>query len=91
MTPDNNIAICVVGCGNWGRNHIRTLHEFGILGGIVDSNEETLKNLKITYPSILFFDTVLTQIKSITTCGFDSRKDPKLGSRNHESRIVMRV
>ena len=45
---DKNIAICVVGCGNWGRNHILTLHEFGILGGIVDSNEENLKNLKIT-------------------------------------------
>ena len=62
MIPENNIAICVVGCGNWGRNHIRTLHEFGILGGIVDSNEETLKNLKITYPSISVFENVFSEI-----------------------------
>ena len=31
MIPDNKISICVVGCGNWGRNHTRTLYEFGIL------------------------------------------------------------
>ena len=68
--PDNNTPICVVGCGNWGRNHIRILHEFGKLGGIVESNEETLKNLKITYPSISFFDTVLTAIKSNKFTGF---------------------
>ena len=70
MMPDKNIAICVVGCGNWGHNHIRTLHEFGILGGIVESNDETLKDFKITYPSISFFDTVLTAIESKKFTGF---------------------
>ena len=77
MTPDKNIAICVVGCGNWGRNHIRTLHEFGILGGIVDSNEETLKKLKITYPSISVFDTVLGAIESkkFTGLHFNNQKE----------------
>ena len=35
--------ICVVGAGYWGKNHIRTLHELGALGGIVDSDERSLE------------------------------------------------
>ena len=70
MIRENNSAICVVGCGNWGRNHIHTLHELDILVGIVDSNEETLKNFKITYPSILVFNTVLAAIESNKFTGF---------------------
>ena len=34
--------ICVVGAGAWGKNHIRTLHELGLLGGIVESDKELL-------------------------------------------------
>ena len=29
--------ICVIGAGYWGKNHIRTLYELGLLGGIVES------------------------------------------------------
>ena len=42
----NNPKICVVGAGYWGRNHIRTLHDLGCLGGIAESNKELLSALK---------------------------------------------
>ena len=45
-----NKKICVVGGGRWGQNHIRTLFEMGNLGGIVESNEQSLKQLTLKYP-----------------------------------------
>ena len=38
-----NKKVCVVGGGYWGKNHIKTLHELGALGGIVDSDERSLE------------------------------------------------
>ena len=37
--------ICVVGAGYWGKNHIKTLNMLGLLGGIVESNKNILKNI----------------------------------------------
>ena len=37
-----NKKICVVGAGYWGKNHIRTFHELGTLGGIVEFNTKVL-------------------------------------------------
>ena len=42
--------ICVVGAGYWGKNHIRTLHELGSLGGIVEQNEDLLDQITNQYP-----------------------------------------
>ncbi len=39
----DNGKICVVGAGNWGKNHIRTLSELGVLGGIVEPNNQKLE------------------------------------------------
>ena len=47
--------ICVVGGGYWGNNHIRTLYEFGCLGGIVESNQETLNRFAEQYPDVKGF------------------------------------
>ena len=44
--------ICVVGGGYWGNNHIRTLYEFGCLGGIVESNQETLNRFAEQYTDV---------------------------------------
>lgn len=41
--------ICVIGGGRWGENHIRTLHEMGNLGAVVDMNAERLAELKEKY------------------------------------------
>tara|TARA_B100000579_G_C22606923_1_gene745356 strand:+ start:314 stop:451 length:138 start_codon:yes stop_codon:yes gene_type:complete len=35
------MKICVVGAGRWGKNHIRTAYELGVLGAVVDSNPDT--------------------------------------------------
>jgi predicted dehydrogenase len=44
-------SICVVGAGYWGKNHIRTLHELGALGGIVEENKELLEHFSEKYPN----------------------------------------
>ena len=41
--------ICVIGGGRWGENHIRTLHEMGNLGAVVDVSEPRLLELKEKY------------------------------------------
>ena len=41
--------ICVIGGGRWGENHIRTLHEMGNLGAVVDMNAARLAELKEKY------------------------------------------
>jgi len=48
----SNKNVCVIGAGYWGKNHIRTLYELGYLGGIVESNQETLIQFSEQYPHI---------------------------------------
>ncbi|MBT3692149.1 MAG: Gfo/Idh/MocA family oxidoreductase [Candidatus Marinimicrobia bacterium] len=48
----SNKSVCVIGAGYWGKNHIRTLYELGNLGGIVESNSETLKRFAEQYPDV---------------------------------------
>ena len=43
--------ICVVGAGYWGKNHIRTLHELGSLGGIVEQKKDLLGKMTKQYPT----------------------------------------
>jgi len=50
--------VCVVGAGNWGKNHIRTLYELGELGCVVDSNKKALNEIKKLYPSVPLFSNV---------------------------------
>ena len=38
-------SVCVVGAGYWGKNHIRTLHELGSLGGIVEQKKDLLDQI----------------------------------------------
>ena len=47
-TVQKNTA--VVGCGHWGRNHVRNFAELGALHTTCDSNPETLSELAATYP-----------------------------------------
>jgi UDP-2-acetamido-3-amino-2,3-dideoxy-glucuronate N-acetyltransferase len=48
--------ICVIGGGRWGENHIRTLHEMGNLGAVVDLNAPRLQELKTKYGMETFTD-----------------------------------
>jgi predicted dehydrogenase len=46
------IKIAVVGGGNWGINHIRTLFKMNSLSGIVESNLEKASQLSKDFPNI---------------------------------------
>ena len=48
--------ICVIGGGRWGENHIRTLHEMGNLGAVVDMNAARLEELKTKYGMAVYTD-----------------------------------
>ena len=47
--------VCVVGAGNWGNNHIRTLNELGSLSGIVDSNPDVLDKFSEKFSGVKTF------------------------------------
>tara|TARA_Y100001936_G_C16089971_1_gene685205 strand:- start:5270 stop:6250 length:981 start_codon:yes stop_codon:yes gene_type:complete len=47
-----NIKICVVGGGNWGFNHIKTLKSLGVSVSCVDTNPEQLKKIKLNFEKI---------------------------------------
>jgi predicted dehydrogenase len=47
-----------VGGGYWGKNHIRTLNEMHVLGGIVESNKDLLRHYSDQYPETLTFDNL---------------------------------
>ena len=42
MFDRKSYKICVVGLGNWGINHAKTLFRLGHLGGIVDNDSTEL-------------------------------------------------
>ena len=46
-----NYKVCVVGAGNWGRNHIRTLYKLNALGGVVEQSKEAVNSIKSVYPT----------------------------------------
>ena len=48
----------MVGGGYWGKNHIRTLNDLGILGGIVESNGELLGRFQEQYPNIKTYNNL---------------------------------
>ena len=47
-----NKRICVVGAGYWGKNHIKTLDQLGVLAGIVESDKNTLNSFINKYPDV---------------------------------------
>lgn len=59
--------ICVVGGGRWGKNHIRTLNDLGVLAGVVDANGSTLEWFKDKYPQI----ATHTRIDEALDAGYD--------------------
>src|SRR5690242_549639 len=45
------VAVCVVGCGHWGRNLVRNFHDLGNLYAICESDEQTRARIQSAYPS----------------------------------------
>ena len=54
----NNKRICVIGAGNWGRNHIKTLDNLGSLGGVVDKSSDHLDIIKKSYTDCMIFNNL---------------------------------
>ena len=50
--------VCVVGAGDWGKNHIRVLNEMGCLGGIVDSDQSRIQHFRQFHTDIAFYNDV---------------------------------
>ena len=53
-----NKKICVVGAGQWGKNHINTLSELGYLRGVVDSNKEELETILSQYKDVNTYESL---------------------------------
>ncbi len=51
MKKGKQINVAVIGSGYWGRNLVRNYAELGALGGVCDTNAQTLEALKSQYPS----------------------------------------
>ncbi|MEC8677641.1 MAG: Gfo/Idh/MocA family oxidoreductase [Candidatus Margulisiibacteriota bacterium] len=47
-----NLNYCIIGAGRWGKNHIRTADELGVLSGIIESNKSAQDELKKQYPNV---------------------------------------
>ncbi|HCX21023.1 MAG TPA: oxidoreductase, partial [Cytophagales bacterium] len=61
------MKLCVVGVGPWGRNHVRTLHELGALGGVMDLLPEELYLVNEQYPEAI----TLNSLQKAINHGFD--------------------
>jgi UDP-2-acetamido-3-amino-2,3-dideoxy-glucuronate N-acetyltransferase len=44
-SADNDIRVAVVGCGYWGKNHVRNYAELGALEALVDHDQELVRGL----------------------------------------------
>ena len=62
--------ICVVGAGYWGRNHIRTLQELGVLGGIVEQKEDLLDQISEQYPDAKTYQNIGEALDCVEFAGF---------------------
>tara|TARA_Y100001935_G_scaffold255525_1_gene269168 strand:+ start:2495 stop:3466 length:972 start_codon:yes stop_codon:yes gene_type:complete len=52
------ISICVVGVGNWGLNHVKTLLELNISVGCVDTEPKNLNKAQSLFPEVSCFPSI---------------------------------
>ena len=58
--PRSDIRVAVIGCGRWGRNHVRNYAELGALEAIVDHHDDVVTALAAEYGARpLTFEAVL--------------------------------
>jgi predicted dehydrogenase len=50
--------ICVVGAGNWGLNHIKTLDSMNCLGGFIEKDDTLRGNIKRKFPKAKSFKSL---------------------------------
>ncbi|MEQ9362475.1 MAG: Gfo/Idh/MocA family oxidoreductase, partial [Rhodospirillales bacterium] len=52
MTSDSNTPgtkVAVIGCGHWGKNHVRNFHALGALTAVADANPDLAASMSETY------------------------------------------
>ena len=42
----------VVGAGRWGKNHVKTYNELGVLGAVVELDPNLRQNIELDYPGV---------------------------------------
>ena len=60
----------MVGGGYWGKNHIRVLHEQGLLGGIIESNSIVLTRFSDEYPEVDTYQDIDYALQNKKFTGF---------------------
>jgi len=48
--------ICVVGCGRWGKNHVKNHYELGSLYAVCDGSQQIRENIKENYQDIVIYN-----------------------------------
>ena len=59
------MSIAVIGAGNFGKNHVRTLHQLGVLSAVADLSPTLREGVTKDYPSV----RVLESFESLLTDG----------------------
>ncbi len=47
--PKSDLNLAVIGVGGWGKNHVRVLHDLGVLSAVCDANEERAREIAAKY------------------------------------------
>ena len=58
------MKIGLVGCGYWGRNIARNLHQMGLLGGVCDPSAKVLESVPKLYPGAMATKSLADLLKS---------------------------
>ena len=48
--------LAVIGAGNWGMNHVKTLNKLGVLAAVAEADSIKREQLKAEYPSVDFYE-----------------------------------
>jgi len=64
LSDSSQRSVCVIGAGNWGKNHIRTLNELDALGGIADIDQSRMAKFSSNYQNIGFHGSVEEALES---------------------------
>jgi predicted dehydrogenase len=51
------MSIAVIGAGNFGRNHVRTLHQLGVLSAVAEMSPKLRDQLAADFPGLLVHDS----------------------------------
>jgi UDP-2-acetamido-3-amino-2,3-dideoxy-glucuronate N-acetyltransferase len=58
------MKIGLVGCGYWGKNIARNLHQMGLLGAVCDSSAKVLESVPKLYPGAMATKSLAVLLKS---------------------------